>query len=297
MADILHIDFKDPWGLKKVYETYFVNTYTSSWHFLRHSARSCLVHSVSLTSKILNSYQKNSLKSIPIEEKCLLVWFQYGNYLSGPILSTIILSSFAIESFTRFCYTSLIKNKSSFESHLEEFDKKSASDRVERLIEEAQPNTNFSTSSFRDIKSLITFRNEIAHDDPLLFQKGGSLGQIKKGRKRTVNEQRIYPLLPTSNMPLSLHHATKASNTHDSLVKYILRSAQNENIDRFKKEIEHTAGLLILDHFPKNITLEIIDVLTKNWAKMEHELLTTDIKKLQDFMINQRRRTTLKVIE
>lgn len=298
MADEFpNIDFTGQNWQAKLYETYFQGTHISSWAFLRHSARSCFLHSVDLTNKILNAYYHRG-KQQSLEEKCFLVWFNYGNFLSGPILSSIILSSFAVESFTRHCYTKLLSHDSSSLNHdLKEFDKLSSTKRIEKLMHVSHVSDSIDGGLHAEIKHLIFFRNNVAHDDPLLFRKDGCFEHIKQGDKKIVNENKPYPLLPTTNMPLNLKHSLRAVETHDRFIKFILENCDHKNIAKFKEEIKHTGPLFILKGLPKSVTSETIRTLINQWYEMEYDLLNISPKKMKDIVVNTQRRANIKIIK
>ena len=298
MTEFPFVDFNQYDSREELYEYFLSNvagSRTSSWPFLRDSARTCLLQSISKTSKILDSYSRNIEKSMPVGERWLALWLQYSCFLNGLILSTIILSSFAVESFVRHCYTTLIRNKDNFKIELNDFDKLSAIRRINLLIEKAEAR-KITNTLYKDIKELILYRNDIAHDDPLLFLHSGELEQVKRGKKKIVNEKsRIYPLLPTENMPLNLSHALKAVSTHDLFISHVINSAKNENFQFFKEEIELTGIKLILAGLPRNISFDYIKSLSEAWIeKISEELDIKELKDVQNFLKVLKRKVQIK---
>ena len=109
--DNSHFDFFKDVNIpeKQFYQKIWCKKHISSWFFIRNAVRSSLVHAVQGASMWLQHYQRSKEKCKSPAEHVFFTGFSYSQMLSGPLLSTIILSASSVEAFARHCFVSTLR--------------------------------------------------------------------------------------------------------------------------------------------------------------------------------------------
>jgi hypothetical protein len=251
--DNRHFHFKDPnVSENKLYLKIWGKKHISSWFFIRNAVRSSLMHAVQASSMWIQHYHRSKAKCKSLAEHVFITGFSYSQMLSGPLLSTIILSASSIEAFARHCFVSTLRTKShhirqkELDDKFFEFDNTYPVQRIQMIISEVNA-IKLPTQIETEINNLFGFRNEVMHSDPIYHtQDFSKLIRLKvdKKEKKTVEKKpssfKYYPDLTAHNRPLSLTHSLLSTVTHDKLVEHIIGTSDSANIMEFLNEIDMT---------------------------------------------------------
>ena len=195
--DNSHFDFLKDVNIpeKQFYQKIWCKKHISSWFFIRNAVRSSLVHAVQGASMWLQHYQRSKEKCKSPAEHVFITGFSYSQMLSGPLLSTIILSASSVEAFARHCFVSTLRTKAHHIKQKElddkffEFDNTFPVQRIQMIISELKA-AKLPAQIETEINNLFGFRNEVMHSDPIYhtqdFHKLIKLKTDKK-EKKTIN--------------------------------------------------------------------------------------------------------------
>lgn len=262
--DNSHIDFFKDVNIpeKQFYQKIWGKKHISSWFFIRNAVRSSLVHAVQGSSMWLQHYQRSKEKYKSSAELFFNTGFSYSQMLSGPLLSTIILSASSVEAFARHCFVSTLRTKAHHIKQKElddkffEFDNTFPVQRIQMIISELKAD-KLPAQIETEINNLFGFRNEVMHSDPIYHtQDFCKLIKLKTDKKEKKTVERIpsrfkyYPDLTTHSCPLRLSHSMCSTITHDKLVEHIISTSESADIMEFLDEIDMTnvdKGLLWSD--------------------------------------------------
>jgi hypothetical protein len=281
---------------KQLYQKIWGKKHISSWFFIRNAVRSSLMHAVQASSMWLKHCQRSRIKCKSLAERASLAGASYSQMVSGPLLSTIILSASSIEAFARHCFVSALRTKYHHirQKELDEnffvFDNTYPVQRIKLIISEVRA-AELPAQIETEINDLFGFRNEVMHSDPIYHtQNFFKLIKLKvdKKEKRTVEKKpssfKYYPDLTTRNRPLSLSHSLLSTATHDRLVEHIIGTSGSANILEFLNEIDMTnidKGLLwgnptfTLNYKQASLIAEKMNSMNKelNKVSMKNQLL------------------------
>lgn len=220
--------------LKEWYGEHVVGRLESGWPYIRQAAASSYFQSVRALSELSGSWSKSQERreSRP-GEALFILELGYRVQASGPLLSAVLLPTFALEAFLS------MSASAAFAAHgqsgtplalaLHGFDSQSFDQRVDLVLElaEAEPCPNGRRQA---IRHLIQFRNSVAHDTPVLNAPGGRQLRAKRGRVKPVDPSpdTPYPDLRAAVMPLDLGHAQSAVRSHDQFVDHVLETSSAE---------------------------------------------------------------------
>src|SRR5579859_4151514 len=269
---------KLPYNADEVWSEHLAGKYLSGWPYLGHATRSCLVHAASNTQTLLNQFltKKDNIQN---DNQRLELWFSldiaYNNQLIGPLLSTVLLSAFSVESFVRLTTNCALQSKCKSQARVDEelakFDGVSLPTRVKRmygLLSLPEPKEKL----MKQIVKLTDYRNACAHDEPRLYGQPGEMKKFKGGRKgpkRTTRIQdRMRPFtLADVNRPVSLRDAHWAASTHDRIVANVWDKAERHLRARLfnEVEIEHA---IILSPTQLALAIEGIDNVSQAIAQL-----------------------------
>jgi hypothetical protein len=275
---------------KQVCQTIWAGKHISSWFFLRDAARSSFLYSFHAASEWLKLCERGREKYNSLAAHVYIANTNYSLKLSGPLLSTIILSATCIEAFTRHCYVSVLRSKrlagKAFCDNVSKFDKMKPKPlaQVEKIVDEIRAK-QISESIRNKIDDLSKFRNDIMHSDPIYHAQNAELEQIKYGKGKKPRRYKYYPDVTLSNRPLSLRHAILATITHDELVEHIQNTSEDVNILKFLEEVEMTnndKGLIW--GFMPGIEYEQAKLISEKMNRMNKELNKVTLKEQIDFI-------------
>lgn len=275
---------------KQLCQKIWAGKHISSWFFLRNAVRSSFLHSFHAASQWLKKCESGRVKYNSLAERVLIANVNYSIMLSGPVLSTIILSATCIEAFTRHCYVSVLRTKHISDKTLcdnvYKFDKMKPKPlaQIEKIAYEIRAK-EISGSIRNKIDDLSKFRNDIMHSDPIYHTQNAELEQIKHGKGRKPRRYKYYPDVTLSNRPLSLTHAILATITHDELIEHIKNTSEDANILKFLEEVEMTNsdGGLIWGFMP-GIKYEKAKSIAEEMNQMNKELNRVTLKEQIDLI-------------
>lgn len=237
---------------RKLYHKIWGRKHISAWFFIRNAVRSSLMHAVHASSMWIQHCHRSKTKCKSLAERAFIAGESYSQMLSGPLLSTIILSASSIEAFARHCFVSALRTKyhhirqKELDNKFFDFDNTYPVQRIKLIIAEVKA-AELSEQIETEINNLFGFRNEVMHSDPLYhtqdFKKLIKL-KVDKKEKKTVEKKpssfKYYPDLTAQNRPLSLSHSLLATATHDKLVEHIISTSESADIMEFLNEIDMT---------------------------------------------------------
>jgi hypothetical protein len=179
--------------------------------------------------------------------------------LSGPLLSTIILSAAPTEAFSRHCFVSSLRTKyrhvrqNEMDEAFLEFDTAPAAKRIE-VIAAAVKAEELPDDVKTEINELFGFRNSVMHSDPIYHsEECRRLIKLKVNKKENQTQEKrpskfkYYPDITAHSQPLSLSHSLLSTITHDKLVEHIVGTSESADLMEFLNEIDmtsHDKGLL-----------------------------------------------------
>lgn len=210
------------------------------------------MHAVQASSMWLQHCNRSKTKCKSLAERAFIAGASYSQMVSGPLLSTIILSASSIEAFARHCFVSTLRTKyqhirqKELDDKFFEFDNTYPVQRIKLIISEVKAD-DLPAQIETEINNLFGFRNEVMHSDPIYhtqdFKKLIKL-KVDKKEKKTIPKKpssfKYYPDLTTQNRPLTLSHSLLSTTTHDKLVDHIIRMSDSANILEFLNEIDMT---------------------------------------------------------
>ncbi len=237
---------------KNIYQQIWGKKHISSWFFIRNAVRSSLIHAAQASSIWLQYCNRLKSKSKSLAERDFFASCSYSESMSGPLLSTIILSASSIEAFARHCFVSVLRTKyhhirqKELDDKFLEFNNTYPVQRIKLIIDEVKA-ALLPARIETKINDLFGFRNEIMHSDPIYhtqdFKKLIKLKVDKTQKKieeKNPRDFKYYPDLTAQNRPLSLDHALLATETHDELVEHVISTSESIDIMEFLDEIDMT---------------------------------------------------------
>jgi hypothetical protein len=235
-----------------LYRKIWSKKHISSWFFLRNAVRSSLIQAVQQSSAWVKHYHRSRKKCKSQAEHSFIVGISYSKMLSGPLLSTIILSAASVEAFSRHCFVSSLRAKyhhigqKEIDEAFLEFDTSPAANRMKFVASIAKAK-EVSADLTTEIVELFGFRNSVMHSDPIYHsEECKSLIKLKVNKKNNRTEEKrpskfkYYPDLTSNNMPLSLSHSLLSTTAHDKLVEHIIGTAEAADILEFLDEVDMT---------------------------------------------------------
>lgn len=204
----------------------------SNWALLADTAKSLLGYAAVGTGRVLSTWSRQVDNGVHPAEIDFLVGLNYDRAIIGPVLGAITTSVFALESFTQLATTVLIEAaydaNSERQRALREFETtkdglRSAARKVSWLAKRAD--VALSPESKRRIEWLFSFRNDLAHDSPILFTEDGLIRRSLGSDKVHDPSERYgewMPSLHEGNVPVDISHALEAARLHDAIVLELL---------------------------------------------------------------------------
>ena len=237
---------------KQLYQNIWGKKHISAWFFIRNAVRSSLMHAVQSSTMWLQHCHRSKTQCKSLAERAFIAGLSYSQMVSGPLLSTIILSASSIEAFARHCFVSALRTRyhhirqKELDDKFFEFDNTYPVQRIRLIIAEIK-GIDLPKQIATEIDNLFGFRSEVMHSDPLYrtddFKKIIKLKVDKKANKTVEKDPsrfKYYPDLTVQNRPLSLSHSLLATATHDKLVDHIISTSESVDIMDFLNEIDMT---------------------------------------------------------
>jgi hypothetical protein len=198
---------------KQLYQKIWGKKHISSWFFIRNAVRSSLMHAVQASSMWIQDCHRSKTNCKSLAERAFIANASYSQMVSGPLLSTVILSASSIEAFARHCFVSALRTKyhhirqKELDDKFFEFDNTYPVQRIRLIIAEVKA-VDLPKQIATEIDNLFGFRNEVMHSDPLYhtedFKKLIKL-KVDKKESKTVERKpssfKYYPDLTAQNRP------------------------------------------------------------------------------------------------
>jgi hypothetical protein len=281
-----------PFSEKKLYQETWNKKHISAWFFLRKAVRSSLMDAIYTTSQWLQNCSKSKNKCGSLAERAFIADFNYSLMLSGPFLSTIIMSAASIEAFLRHCYVSVCRTKfqkidrEKLLGKIAEFDKKPPLKKIQDIISEIEAHP-LPEKTEREIGDLFSFRNDVMHSDPIYHSHGFSqIIQLKRGKEKKPRHYEYYPDITLTTRPLTLAHVILSTTSHDKLIQHIIETAKNLSILNFLDEIDmmdDDKGLVWKGIMP-GIDYNSAKLLSEEMDALNRQLSSVTLKEKIDFL-------------
>jgi hypothetical protein len=204
--------------------------YASSWPRLCEACASSLIHAARETGNCLESFNKSQQKCKSRGEVWLLTNLNYHAFLSGPLLSCVVLSALANEAFLNLAIAislrEKLRNQKQIDSELENLRTATFERKLEKACILTEPE-RFNRRVRRDVLNLMKYRNSCAHDVPRWLGNPGEEFQFDRRRRETIRLDRQslrFPLLGDRDRVFGLKDALWAVQCHDRMVKCFLDS-------------------------------------------------------------------------
>jgi hypothetical protein len=304
--DVIKISPNDP-AYKDAVRQYLEGQYDSNWYFLIHAIRSNLLHAGKVTNKLINIYERVKTNDQRRAETLLVINMNYSLFLSGPLLGTILMACAALEVFLRMCMRAFWEQESPSKKRgrgvqddllkkIDEFDKLAANQKLKRayksLLEREVP-----TEINEGFKSLMAFRNNCYHSDPVLIKSTGTHEETRGRHKREVTYRSDYPFLWSGNRPLSFSHALQAIRLHDAIAKDLLIKRHPPLHLHSDLHDEDPEGNFIENGLPKAISPDDLNQLADDWDSVDKQLEAVSVEEQRVFLRDIQRKTTLRPVE
>jgi len=304
--DIIKISSNDP-TYKDAVRKYLEGQYDSNWYFLIHAIRSNLLHAGKVTYKLIKIQEQTKTNDQRRVETLFTINMHYSYFLSGPLLGTILFTSAALEVFLRMCMRAFWEQESPPKKRgrgvqddllkkIDEFDKLAANQKLKRayesLLEEEVP-----TEINEGFKSLIAFRNNCYHSDPILIKSTGTHEETRGRHKREVTYRGDYPFLWSGNRPLAFRHALQAIRLHDAIVKDLLIRHAPKIYLHSDLHDEHPEDSLIEHGLPMGISSDDLDQLADDWDAVDKQIDAVPDEDQRAFLKDIKRKVTLRSVD
>lgn len=225
----------DPAVMAEVYREHVAGRYHSNWDQMRFAASSCYLGAGQQFGNFLAGWERMTTKDQPRAEAALLLEINYKSFVFGPLLSTILMSTVALESFLRLCAEVALFHQTHGATALRlavaGFDARPQHERLQAAMELCGAD-KLSADIERDARALVSFRNACLHDSPVFFLEDGRAIQIKRAQFKSADGEhpfeRLYPSLHEATMSLTIEHARRAVRAHDSVVAHVATGATSE---------------------------------------------------------------------
>lgn len=241
-------DFDTHWlpdnrdAMRRWYLENVAGTYHSNWWFLISAAASSFFIAARGLSETIEAWKRARERGQDRAETTFVLELNYERLVSGPLIAAVLAPSFALESFLRLCAEIALKlhtkSAHAFQLAISGYDTRAFEDRVHDGIALSRA-CEIPDDLRKSAGVLIAFRNSLVHDMPLSHSESGALQYVKRGREKTVQEDKVYegmyPLMYDNTMPLSLRHAKTALVTHDRVMHHIMDQADEKFIESLKK--------------------------------------------------------------
>jgi hypothetical protein len=224
------------------FQSYLAFKYNSNWDYLCHAAASSYFAAGHALSMAVASWQTaGGTRSQGQAERALTLELHYKFFVSGPILAATLMPVFALESFTRMA------SEIGLRRHIHDplalavavagYDAQSFGDKIATMLDVVGAQKPPAELASR-VEALVEFRNNTVHDTPLLLLDTGRFERLKRGKIVHFDDAAAhrgeFPVLSQSTMPLTLGHAKRAIQVHDSMVTHIFDCCHEEFRQSFR---------------------------------------------------------------
>jgi hypothetical protein len=254
-------------------------TYRSNWGLLKGAAywttRCCMTNMEKLLLPAADRIREAKLRP---EERALLLSLEHSRLVGGPALCAIAGVAFAQESFVGLAYLVALEVRLQISrsgrsqgtdrtvaQNLALFDREPFEKRCRSLLAELRAPFG---DAFRQAVDLMTFRNSVAHDSPLLSiaaggEQAGEHGS-PRGRRAAIGP---FSTLDSEACPVRLRHVRAAIDAHDNLVGCCLQRASGSRWAEAMEGFSDGIGLRITDAFKEDGWYKTLTQLSRTWER------------------------------
>lgn len=226
-------------GYEENVRVWFSGSYQSGWSDLIWSTYSSAITSLVAAQDLIRQIPTFIEKAKEPGEAAFVLSFNHRIRVSGPALGAVLTSAFALESFLRlgFAVGTELRHRrgraarsagysAQVATDVEAFDALSASERLTALGKLVQ--APLRELPRRAVSDLIAFRNEIAHDSPVLRTATGDALKLPRKGRAAAHRERIgpYDSLKSTDRAVRIVHVAHAISAHDDAVSSLLRTAR-----------------------------------------------------------------------
>ncbi len=287
-------------------------TYSSGWSTLKMACASCLQATARHTAEDIESAGRIKEKNNQRGAVGFFIGIGYSRDILGPALATVILSATSLESFLRIGYQVSLEFKrrkkqraEGFDElirpRLREFDSETFMKRIGMVIRETQSRPLPTNDPLRQrLKHLSDYRNECAHDAPILRMGDGR--QVKapgqRGERMVLEGIGPYERLGLTLRPVRLRHALHAVETHDRLVEHIYETTAIKEWANQMRYLDLGAfGPTIKKCVPGTIPWKQLRSISDHWEKHVEPMAECSVQEMEEFTDTIKRQQNVKIVK
>lgn len=223
-------------------KSWLAGTYGSAWDRLKGAAYSAALAAAHGAGKVYASWERICSRGAEPAETDFLTDMNHMSAVHGAALGAVVATAFAVESFVRLGYTVTLETTRSRAKRAAGLDDMTAQ-RL-RNFDEADSGTRFTMlrrsakfpySKEDEIRTLelIRYRNELAHDSPLLHLSSGEAFPVFRKHR----ESKQFESLAYSHRPVRLKHVISSILTHDRMVDFAINNSQSSTWAKTMREL------------------------------------------------------------
>lgn len=309
-GDGLDIDPSDPQYESHVAE-WLGGSYASGWSSLKMAFVGSAVSAAEKAAPVVRQMASALKGGANVAEAKFLSDCNYAFFLLGPCLSTVLFSSFALESFIRLGFQVALELERSDVDRRRGFDEKfnrassafdalRANERLDRLCEILDIHRLGSGHPVRRAaEQLIRYRNDCAHDSPVLtlaprIHRRSAAAHRSERPVRT--EEGGYEKLTLSMQPVRFKHVVEAARAHDGVVGYLYGAMQGTDWLSEMRSLDQSLGDgTLASAMPVPLPWSMVERIARDWESLRDSLsaaLTGD--ELRQLGLELRRKTRVK---
>jgi hypothetical protein len=282
-------------------------TYRSSWSRLKNAAYSTTYCCIANTGNLLlPAAERICEKNHHPAERAFLLAFNHSRLVGGPALGAVSLVAFAQESFVRLAYQVALELRlqrsrthrsrglgQAIATNVAEFESQSFGERCRRLLAELR--APFPRGALQQAADLMTFRNSVAHDSPLLSLSTGQEQALVYGSPQ-ARRTKIGPFntLESETCPVRLRHVKAAIDAHDHLVDYCFQRATRARWADFMEGFSDGIGLRLKDAFNPEGWYKKLTELSRDWERDYQQLTVAPLGSFIEMRNAIQRRGTMR---
>lgn len=288
-------------------QEWLAGSYQSSWSDLRFAAYSGALCALVGAQRVRDGIPGFIAKARSQGEATFVLSFNHRISVLGPALGTVTTAAFALESFLRLGYVvavELVAERSrtqragGFDALLKKrllaFDNLAASQRLEALLTVTRARKRGAPR--RQVVDLFQFRNEVAHDSPILHTRHlGAQKPPRNGRELRAR-QRIgpYELLKSTERAVRLCHVLFAIHAHDDFVQHVFGTARLKGWAAAVRAATIISGDRIQDIAPNSDWYTALVSTADHWESEIEPRFPEDLRQILTLRDEMARRVRIK---
>ncbi len=288
-------------------------TYSEGWAMFRRAVASIITHAAIATQNTLTLCDTIEGTSKSRAEAAFVMEMNYSISILGPCLSGVILTAMSVESFLRLGFlisidrTRTVKARkhgvdATMLDQLNKFDDCAIAGKIDQLSTSLKCQLLKKTDPVRTgVATLVRYRNECAHDTPIVTLGVGSFSKPNSHKKQTDSVNKHigqYERLGLSMRPVRLTHVVTAVDAHDKLVEFFFSQPDNSG---WKEDVLAVSGGwwgggLISKALGEPLSWASVERLAGEWESGPEAFISgISLRESREFGQTMRRRSRVKL--